>query len=754
MRKKDMRYIKIMNFDKEANAIINRAIQFSESESCGEINTVHLFLALVEKTEMGKDILEQMNTTFDSLYESYKDIAKTGDYYNNNGRVDIYNLDNMTQELFIILTAATSRMAMRNRNVTAKSLFEQLLSVESETLDDFLERFDTSVEQILNSRSKKFVIPEQLSNFVVDMNSEDSKNKEQISNVNEYVDTMIEVLSRKLEANPCLVGEAGIGKTTIARAFVQRILSGNVPNEFKDTHVAYINSALLTSGTRYRGDFEERMQYLIDWASKSNVILFLDEIHTFINLGSNSDSAETAGNMIKKALSDGDIKIIGATTTKEYHKFIEKDPAFNRRLQVIDIKEPSVENAIEMISSTISNYETFHNVSIPKECIKLAVELSDRYIKDKALPAKAYKILDQAGTVVKLSGRDTVTDNDVLSTVSKITGMNVNKLNKSEAKQLLSLEDTINKNLIGQENAVKTVCKAIRRSKAGVREENKPLASFLFVGPTGVGKTELCKVLSKEVAMGDTSFIKVDMSEFSEKHSTSKMIGTAPGYVGYGEGGQLTEKVKHNPYSLILFDEIEKANPEVFNIFLQLLDEGKMTDGEGNTVDFTNCIIVMTSNAGYGAEKIGKSRLGFGATDSNIDNPEKIAMEALKENFKPEFLNRLDNIVVFDKLNEEQCSNITTLMLRRLAERIYKNNGISIAFRKSLVNHIVSAGFSSEYGARNLRREIQDTVEDLLADSILSEELVKGDKAVVTWKNNKVFITKNTAIVTKSDKEK
>ena len=754
MRKKDMQYIKIMNFDKEANAIINRAIQFSESESCGEINTVHLFLALVEKTEMGKDILEQMNTTFDSLYESYKDIAKTGDYYNNNGRVDIYNLDNMTQELFIILTAATSRMAMRNRNVTAKSLFEQLLSVESETLDDFLERFDTSVEQILNSRSKKFVIPEQLNNFVVDMNSEDSKNKEQISNVNQYVDTMIEVLSRKLEANPCLVGEAGIGKTTIARAFVQRILSGNVPNEFKDTHVAYINSALLTSGTRYRGDFEERMQYLIDWASKSNVILFLDEIHTFINLGSNNDSAETAGNMIKKALSDGDIKIIGATTTKEYHKFIEKDPAFNRRLQVIDIKEPSVENAIEMISSTISNYETFHNVSIPKECIKLAVELSDRYIKDKALPAKAYKILDQAGTVVKLSGRDTVTDNDVLSTVSKITGMNVNKLNKSEAKQLLSLEDTINKNLIGQENAVKTVCKAIRRSKAGVREENKPLASFLFVGPTGVGKTELCKVLSKEVAMGDTSFIKVDMSEFSEKHSTSKMIGTAPGYVGYGEGGQLTEKVKHNPYSLILFDEIEKANPEVFNIFLQLLDEGKMTDGEGNTVDFTNCIIVMTSNAGYGAEKIGKGRLGFGATDSNIDNPEKIAMEALKESFKPEFLNRLDNIVVFDKLNEEQCSNITTLMLRRLAERIYKNNGISITFRKPLVNHIVSAGFSSEYGARNLRREIQDTVEDLLADSILSEELVKGDKAVVTWKNNKVFITKNTAIVTKSDKEK
>lgn len=747
MNKKNMQYIRLMNFDNEANSIVNRAIQFSHSESCGEINTVHLFLALIEKTKTGQDILEAFDTTFDMMYESYQIMVESGAYGKSCGNVDPYNLDNMSHELFVVLASVTTKMAMSGKIVNTGALFEQLLDTNSDILVEFLNYIGIDINDIKDVNNSIFKIPEQLSGFVVDMNSEDIKNKENISNVDNYVDTIIEVLSRKLEANPCLVGEPGVGKTTIARAFVQRILDGNVPKQFKYTHVAYINSALLTSGTRYRGDFEERMKCLIDWASKSDVILFLDEIHTFVNLGANSESSDTAGNMIKKALSDGDIRIIGATTTKEYHKFIEKDSAFNRRLQVVDIKEPSIEVAIEMISKTIDNYETFHKVSIPEDCITLAVNLSDRYIKDKALPAKAYKILDQAGTVVKLSGRSVVTESDVLSTVSKITGMNVNKLNKSEAKQLLSLEDTIAKELIGQENAVKTVAKAIRRSKAGVREENKPLASFLFVGPTGVGKTELCRVLSREVAMGDASFIKVDMSEFSEKHSTSKLIGTAPGYIGYGEGGQLTEKVKHNPYSLILFDEIEKADPEVFNAFLQLLDEGRMTDGEGNTVDFTNCIIVMTSNAGYGAEKLGKGRLGFGVNETNSDNTEKIAMEALKETFKPEFLNRLDNIVIFDKLNEEQCKKIVTLMLSKLSERIYKNNGISITFRKPLVNHIVSDGFSREYGARNLKREIQNTVEDLLADSILSEELVKGDKAVVTWKGNKV-------VITKSDKER
>ena len=749
MNKKEIQYIRILNFDENANSILNKAIRFSINEKCDEINTVHLFLALIEKTDFGTDILNHIEYNFDMVYSSYKMLASKGVYgICDNCLVDTehtIDMDKMSTELFILLETVTARMAIRRKNVTPESLFNQLLEINSDCLNDFLEFIGLSIEDIKNIKMSKFSIPEQLASYVVDMNSENSKNNETISNVDSYIDTMIEVLSRKLEANPCLVGESGVGKTTIVRGLVQRLIKGEVPKQFKDTHIVYINSSLLSSGTRYRGDFEERMKCLIDWASKANVILFLDEIHTFINLGSNSnESADTAGNMIKKALSDGDIKIIGATTIQEYHKFIEQDNAFNRRQQVIDVKQPSIDTAISMIENTIKNYEDFHNVSVPRECIKCAVELSDRYIKDKALPAKAYKIIDQASTVVKLSNKKVVTEDDILNTVSKITGINVNKLNKSDNKRLITLEGTISKSLIGQENAVKTVCKAIRRAKAGVREENKPLASFMFVGPTGVGKTELCKVLSKEVAIGDTTLIKVDMSEYSEKHSISKLIGTAPGYIGYGEGGQLTEKVKHNPYSIVLFDEIEKAHPEVFNIFLQLLDEGKMTDGEGNTVDFTNCIIVMTSNAGYGAEKLGKGHIGFGTSVDEIDSnkTEKIAMEALKETFKPEFINRLDNIVIFEKLNEEQSKKIVELMLNKLSDRVYKNNKITITFGKSVVNRVASAGFSDDYGARNLRREIQNTIEDAISDKIIDETLVKNDKALVTWKNNKIIITK------------
>lgn len=744
MNNKNMQYIRLMNFNEEANAIVNKAIQFSRAENCSEINTIHLFLALVEKTDTGKNILELLNTDMDGLYNSYKELADNGVFGTSNGEdFEEYKLDNMTKDLFIVLGSVTAKVSLRGAMVSPSALFDELLSTESEALDNFLFYIGTSREAILDVKGAIFEIPEMLEDYVVNMNDESKKNSESIANTKEYTDKMIEVLSRKLEANPCLVGQAGVGKTTLVRAFVQRILSGDVPSQFANTNVIYINSSLLTSGTRYRGDFEERMKCLIDWASKSDVILFLDEIHTFINLNSNGESAETAGNMIKKALSDGDIRIIGATTDKEYHKFIEKDSAFDRRLQVINVKEPSIEDAISMIKGSISNYSKFHNVDITEKCIESAVKLSDRYIKDKALPAKAYKVLDQAATIVKLDGRKVTTPDDILHTVSNITGINVNRLDKSEAKQLLKLEDTIGKKLIGQENAVRTVCKAIRRSKAGVREEGKPLASFLFVGPTGVGKTELCKVLSDEVAIGDNSFIKVDMSEFSEKYSTSKMIGTAPGYVGYGEGGQLTEKVKHNPYSLILFDEIEKAHPDTFNIFLQLLDEGRMTDGEGNTVDFTNCIIVMTSNAGYGAEKLNRGNIGFASDNSqNAEDTEKIAMEALKETFKPEFLNRLDNIVVFDKLNTKQCKDIVKLMLNKLSKRIYDNNEITVRFADSIVNSIAEKGFSDEYGARNLRREIQNTIEDILADEILSGTLASGDTATVSMRNNKIHITR------------
>lgn len=740
--KHNMQYIRISNFNEGANKLINKAIYFASDEKCAEVSTVHLFLAAIDKTEFGENILEYLDTTFDMVYESYKMLAELGEYGTVDKTQEInYDPNTFSRDLFALLGTITYISSMTMHPVTPDTIVKELLSGESNELGAFLDYIGTSYDELNMMQGTSFYIPEQLLDFVVDMNSETQKNEECISNIDKYTDEMINVLSRKLEANPCLVGEAGVGKTTIVRGLVQRIISGDVPDNLKETHIVYINSSLLISGTKFRGQFEQRMKDLIDWASESDVILFLDEMHTFINLGSGSgDDANTAGNMIKKALSDGDIRVIGATTNKEYHKFIEKDSAFSRRLQVINIREPKVNEAIDMVKKSIKNYEDFHNVKVPNKCVELSVKLSDSYIKDRSLPAKAYSVIDQSCTITKLDKRNTVTEDDVFKTISNITGININRISKSEAKQLLTLEDTISKNVIGQENAIKTVCRAIRRSKAGVRDKDKPLASFLFVGPTGVGKTELCKVLSKEVAIGDTPLIKVDMSEYSEKSSISKLIGSAPGYVGYGEGGQLTEKVKHNPYSIVLFDEIEKAHPEIFNAFLQLLDEGKMTDGEGNTTDFTNCIIVMTSNAGYGASEMNKSQLGFSTTSDNKTNPkeqERIAMKALESTFKPEFINRLDNIVIFDKLSKDQCKDVTKLLLNKVSNRLLDQE-IKLKFDKSVVEKIVSDGYSDKYGARNIRREIQDSVEDTIADAVLDGSLYKGCNATLKYSRGKL----------------
>ena len=738
----NMHFVRMMNFSEKSNKAVNKAIRYSINENCAEVNSVHLFLALVERTDLGEQILDYMGTTFDMFYSSYQYLASDDEYgiTDHTDETAENMLEMFSRDLFITISTITAKCMQKMKEVEPDDLLDELLNVKGEELDHFLHHIGITYEEIERLKYSTFSIPNDLVDFIEDLNDTVANKKDTITNVDNYINEMVEVLSRKLKANPCLIGEAGVGKTTIVKGLAQRIVSGNVPEQFKNMHIIYINSALLTSGTRYRGDFEERMKCLLDWASKSNVILFLDEIHTFINLGKNGDnSADTAGNMIKKHLSDGDIRIIGATTTKEYHKFIEVDSAFDRRLQTVTVKEPNVEEAIAMISNTITDYEKFHKLKIDAEAIESAVKLSNRYMKDKFLPDKAYTILDQASAKVKLANKKEVTVDDITSVISKITSIDLNKLNTEESKQLLSLEKTIGKNLIGQENAVKTVCKAIRRAKTGISEPNKPLASFLFVGPTGVGKTELCKVLSKEVAIGDTPLIKVDMSEYSEKASISKMIGSAPGYVGYGEGGQLTEKIKHNPYSIILFDEIEKAHPEVFNVFLQLLDEGKLTDGEGNAVDFTNCIVVLTSNAGYGADGMNKKALGFGASDTEVSprETERKALRALEDTFKPEFLNRIDNVVIFEKLDKKQCAEIVKLMLNKLSDRLTEQ-GIELKFDKTVVNRVVELGYSDKYGARNLRREIQDTVEDFVSDAILSGALSNDKPKKLFYRQNKL----------------
>jgi len=733
-------FIKIANFNDAANKVVNHAIKYSGDEKCQDVNTVHMFLGILETSKIGENILKHMNTTFDMVYGSYQTLAESGRY----GRLDTSNIefnpDYFSPEVFHIIGICATRTAMTNKEASVETLLKELLDFESEILEDFFKYIGLDIKDINDARGGDFYIPDELEDFIEDVHKCKGVTEDTITNVDNYVDEMIEVLCRKKKANPCIIGEAGVGKTTIVYRLAQRIISGDVPAELKDQHIVYVNGSTLTSGTRFRGDFEERMKNIMDWASKEKVIIFLDEIHTFINAGDTGhNDGSTAGNMFKRYLSDGAIRIIGATTIREYHSSIEKDKAFNRRMQKIVITEPTVDQATEIIKNTIVDYEKFHNVKVPEELIKMLVRLSDRYIKDNFLPDKAYTVLDQACTKAKLSNKKVLDEQTVLDTISKLTKIDVTRLNANESDRLINLEKIIGENLIGQENAVKTVCKAIRRSKTGVRQGNKPIASFLFVGPTGVGKTELCKVLSKEVAMGEQSLIKIDMSEFTEKNSVSRLLGTTAGYIGYGEGGQLTEKVKHNPYSIVLLDEIEKAHPDIFNTFLQLLDEGKLTDGEGTTVDFTNCIIVMTSNAGYGADGMNKKPIGIAAQEEKVDSrkTERIALKALEETFKPEFLNRIDNVVIFEKLTKEQCHDIVGLMLKDLTARLNEQD-ITLSFDDSIINRVVETGYSDKYGARNLRREIQDTIEDTISDAILAKTISKGDSAKVYWADDEV----------------
>lgn len=457
------------------------------------------------------------------------------------------------------------------------------------------------------------------------------------------------------------------------------------------------------------------------------------------------DSAMTAANILKPAISRGDVQIIGATTTSEYKKFIERDKAFERRMQMVLVPEPTVEAAIKMTKAVIGEYNKFHNSSVSNEAIESAVVLSDRYITDKKLPDKAITVIDETAARLKKSVSNTpiqIEVKDIKDTISKLTNIDVSDLDEKARNKVKSLESSLKKHVIGQDNAVENVSKSIRRSKAGIKDPNRPIGSFLFVGPTGVGKTELSKALAIEFSGGIKSLIRFDMSEYMEKHSVSKLIGSPPGYVGYGDGGQLTEAIRHNPYSVVLFDEIEKAHPDVFNILLQVLDDGTLTDSEGQTVDFKNTILILTSNAGYGANLLNKGTIGFGRVEQESsseasDKQDKIVMKALEETFRPEFLNRLDKIVVFNKLSKENSISIAQLLLKQLKKRM-KDNGIELSWDNSIINKIVEDGFSDKYGARNLKRKIQELIEDTLADKIIDEEIKEGDSVKISYNDSLV----------------
>ncbi|NER90276.1 ATP-dependent Clp protease ATP-binding subunit [Moorena sp. SIO3A2] len=575
------------------------------------------------------------------------------------------------------------------------------------------------------------------------------------------IERVVQILGRRSKNNPILLGEPGVGKTAIAEGLAQRIVSQDVPDLLADKQVISLDMALLVSGTRFRGDFEERLKQVVSEVQQSgNIILVIDEIHTLVGAGS-LEGGMDAANLLKPALARGELQCLGATTLDEYRKYIEKDAALERRFQPVMVSEPSVEDTIDILHGLRSTYEEYHKVQISDQALLAAAQLSDRYISDRYLPDKAIDLIDEAGSRVhlmhskpssraraesewesegiegKLSPSPTipiVDQEDIAQIVASWTGIPVNKLTESESALLLHLEETLHERIIGQDEAVTAVSRAIRRARVGLKDPNRPIASFIFSGPTGVGKTELAKSLASYLFGSEDKMIRLDMSEYMERHTVSKLIGSPPGFVGYDEGGQLTEAVRRQPYSVVLFDEIEKAHPDVFNVLLQLLDDGRLTDARGRTVDFKNTILIMTSNIGSKVIEKGGSVFGFESSktyeESRYNQIRTQVNENLKDYFRPEFLNRLDDIIVFRQLKKNEVKEIAEILLQEISSSI-QEKGIILEVTEAFKDHLVKAGYEPSYGARPLRRAIMSLLEDSLAEAMLSGQIQEGDTAVV-----------------------
>ena len=617
------------------------------------------------------------------------------------------------------------------------------------------------------------------------------------------IERIVQILSRRTKNNPVLIGEPGVGKSAIVEGLAQLIVEGSIPEILRGKRVVSLDLAGMLAGAKYRGEFEERLKNAMAEIRKSgNVILFIDELHTIVGAGA-SEGAIDAANILKPLLARGEMQCIGATTLKEYHKYIEKDSALERRFQPVNVGEPTREESVEILRGLRDRYEAHHRVHITDEAIIAAVNLSDRYISDRFLPDKAIDLIDEAASRVRIkaftappdmkeqearlevlnketeeavahedfekaanlrdqkkqlqnemterrkeweqkrnSKVETVGEEEVAEIVSSWTGIPVKRMTESEAERLLHLEDILHRRVIGQGEAVKAVSKAVRRARAGLKDPNRPIGSFIFLGPTGVGKTELCKALGEALFGDEDSLIRIDMSEYMEKHSVSRMIGSPPGYVGYEEGGQLTEKVRRKPYAVILFDEVEKAHPDVFNVLLQILEDGRLTDGQGRVVDFKNTVVVMTSNAG--AHTIKKQRsMGFGSSASDEKSYEAMReniMDEVKRIFRPEFLNRVDEIIVFHALEQDEIDRIAKLMLSNVQKRL-RERDIDLEVDDSAIKLLSAAGYDLQYGARPLRRAIQRMVEDALSEEILDGKVKLGDRVSMSAQDGKLVFT-------------
>ena len=702
-----------------------------------------------------------------------------------------------TEHLLLVMLKETDCVATRllhTMGINVQKLYSAVLSAMGKEGEGFSEELQTG--------SEKNAATPTLDQYSRDLTALAAEGKlDPVIGREREITRLIQILSRRTKNNPCLVGEPGVGKTAIAEGLAQRIVADLVPDTVKNKRVVVLDLSAMVAGSKYRGEFEERIRNVLSEVKENRgILLFIDELHTIIGAGG-AEGALDASNILKPSLSRGEIQLIGATTLEEYRKYIEKDTALERRFQPITVEEPTEEETLEILKELRPYYERHHKVEIQDEALEAAVKMSVRYINDRFLPDKAIDIIDEAASKVQLGGyrkmpeleqfelelkslsrekeeavktadllrakaahkrqeeveqqiekllrkekrrakkiRAAVTEAAVAEIVSDWTKIPVQRLTGGETKRLANLEKELHKRVIGQDEAVKAVAQAVKRGRVGLKDPNRPIGSFLFLGPTGVGKTELSKALAETVFGSEQAMIRVDMSEYMEKHSVSKMIGSPPGYVGYEEGGQLSEKVRRNPYSVILFDEIEKAHPDVFNILLQVLDDGHITDAQGRKIDFKQTIIIMTSNAGAQAI-IEPKRLGFiSGTDEKRDYERMRAgvMEEVRRLFKPEFLNRIDEIMVFHTLNKEHIKKIVNILLATLEKRCKEQMEITLKVTNSAKEHLAESGFDSKYGARPLRRAIQNQIEDALANEILEGKIKRGDIVQVQQKNKKL----------------